>query len=50
MNNTITLTDSSPSIQHLCKRDKRLAKIIGMIGDISYKPYDDSFKFLYMRL
>lgn len=46
MNNTITLTDSSPSIQHLCKRDKRLAKIIGMIGDISYKPYDDPFKFL----
>lgn len=46
MNNTITLTDSSPSIQHLCKRDKRLAKIIGMIGDISYKPYDEPFKFL----
>ena len=46
MNNTITLTDSSPSIQHLCKRDKRLAKIIGMIGDISYKPCDDPFKFL----
>lgn len=46
MNNTITLTDSSSSIQHLCKRDKRLAKIIGMIGDISYKPYDDPFKFL----
>lgn len=46
MNNTITLTDSSSSIQHLCKRDKRLAKIIGMIGDISYKPYDDPFKCL----
>ena len=46
MNNTITLTDSSPSIQHLCKSDKRLAKIIGMIGDISYKPYDEPFKFL----
>lgn len=46
MNNTITLTDSSSPIQHLCKRDKRLAKIIGMIGDISYKPYDDPFKFL----
>lgn len=41
MNNTIPLTDSFPSIQHLCKSDKRLAKIIRMIGNISYKPYDD---------
>ncbi len=46
MNNIITLTSSSPSIQHLCKKDKRLAKVIGMVGDISYEPYDDPFKFL----
>lgn len=46
MNNIITLTSSSPSIQHLCKKDKRLAKLIEMIGDISYESYDDPFKFL----
>ncbi len=46
MNNIITLTSSSPSIQHLCKKDKRLAKVIGMVGDISYEPYYDPFKFL----
>ncbi len=46
MNNIITLTSICNSIQHLCKKDKRLAKVIGMVGDISYEPYDDPFKFL----
>lgn len=31
----------TPSVQYLCKKDKRLAKIISIIVPISYKPYED---------
>ena len=31
-----------PSIQHLCKKDKRLAKVIAMIGPISYTVHDEN--------
>ena len=34
---TIILDENSPAIQHLCKKDKRLAKIIKTIGPISYE-------------
>ena len=33
---TIILDETSPAIQHLCKRDKRLAKVIHMVGPITY--------------
>lgn len=46
MPNTITLTPESESIQYLCKKDKRLAKVISTIGPISYHPYDDGYAFL----
>lgn len=41
----IFLNDTSPSIQYLCSKDKRLAKVIDMVGPISYEtkeknPYD----------
>lgn len=43
----ITLDQNSPAIQHLCKRDKRLAKVISMVGPITYKTYEgDEFSFL----
>lgn len=45
MPNTITLTPESESIQYLCKKDKRLAKIISTIEQISYHPYDDGYAF-----
>lgn len=46
MSNTITLTLESESIQYLCKKDKRLAKVISTIGPISYLPYEDGYAFL----
>lgn len=41
MAQTVTLDENSPVIQHLCKRDKRLAKLIRMVGPISYEPHDE---------
>lgn len=46
MANTITLTSDSESIRHLCKKDKRLARVISSIGPISYLPYVDGYAFL----
>ncbi len=46
MPSTITLTPESESIQYLCKRDKRLARVISLVGTISYKPYEDGYAFL----
>ena len=34
---TIVLDDTSPAIQHLRKKDKRLAKVIQMVGPITYE-------------
>lgn len=46
MSKIVTLNAESKSIQHLCKKDKRLAKIISMVGPISYYPYEDGFAFI----
>lgn len=46
MSEVITLNSDSESIQYLCKKDKRLAKVISMVGTITYKPYEDSYRFL----
>jgi DNA-3-methyladenine glycosylase II len=43
---TITLDMNTKSIKYLCKKDKRLAKVISMVGPITYKPYEDGYKFL----
>lgn len=43
----ITLTASTPSIQYLMEKDKRLAKVIRMVGPITYEPHTDNpFPFL----
>lgn len=34
---TIVLDETAPAIQHLCKKDKRLAKVIQMVGPITYE-------------
>ena len=34
MGEIITFDNNSPEIQYLCKKDKRLAKVISMIGPI----------------
>ena len=47
MRDVITLDMSTPSVQHLCKRDKRLAKLISMVGPITYTPHStDTYSFL----
>lgn len=48
MRETITLDFSSPEILYLCKKDKRLEKIIKIIGPITYeKKYsEDAYAFL----
>ncbi|MDU2208188.1 MAG: hypothetical protein E7E42_00625 [Veillonella sp.] len=42
----IELTENSPPIQHLYKKDKRLAKVISMVGPIRYTVHEDGFDFL----
>lgn len=46
MPNMITLDHDTKSIQYLCKKDKRLAKVISTIGPITYQPHSDSYSFL----
>lgn len=47
MSELITLDMDTPSIQYLCKKDKRLAKVISMVGPISYTTHDeDPYSFL----
>ncbi len=43
----ITLDMNTASIQYLCAHDKRLAKVISMVGPITYSPHeDDPYRFL----
>lgn len=46
MRQIITLNAASPEIQYLCKKDKRLAKLISMVGPISYEVHDDQYEFI----
>lgn len=46
MPKTITLTDSSTSIKYLRNKDKRLSKVIDMIGPICYTLHSDGFSFI----
>lgn len=42
----VFLNSESPEIKYLCKKDKRLAKVISMVGDISYSADKDPYSFL----
>lgn len=42
----ILLDLNSPPVQYLCKKDKRLAKAISMVGTITYTPHTDGYAFL----
>lgn len=47
MGEIIILDNNSPEIQYFCKEDKRLAKVISMVGPITYETHDeDPYKFL----
>lgn len=50
MSKAIILNNSTTSVQYLCKKDKRLAKVISMVGEITYKPYEDSYDFLVSQI
>ena len=41
MPSVITLDDQHPAVQYLCKKDKRLAKVIRMVGPITYVPHSE---------
>ena len=47
MADRITVKLDSPEVLYLCKRDRRLAKLISMVGEINYEPHDgNSYAFL----
>ncbi len=46
MDKRIVLDSKSESVIFLCRRDKRLAKLIKLIGSVTYTPHDDPYKFL----
>ena len=43
MANLHTLNKQHPAVQYLCKKDKRLAKLIDMVGEIEYRTQPDCF-------
>lgn len=50
MSRTVFLDSGSASIQHLCRKDKRFAKLFSMIGPISYTTYEDGYAFLVQEV
>ena len=47
MPNVVTLDMNTPSVQYLCSKDKRLAKVNSMVGPICYVPHEeDTYAFL----
>ena len=46
MQDLITLDMNTPSVQYLCRKDKRLARVISIVGTITYSPYTDGYPFL----
>ena len=45
-----TLELQSPEIQHLCKKDKRLARVISAIGPLTYSLHQDAYSFLIREI
>ncbi len=48
LSEVITLDISTPSVKYLCKKDKRLAKVIHMVGPITYTPYNHEKIYSFM--
>lgn len=47
MSNIVTLDMDTPAVLYLCDKDKRLAKVVKMVGSIQYTPHDeDAYPFL----
>ena len=43
MSEIYVLNKEHTAVQYLCKKDKRLAKLIGMVGEIEYRTQPDCF-------
>lgn len=41
-----SLNANTESIRYLCSKDKRLAKVIALVGPIAYDLYEDAYSFL----
>lgn len=50
MSGIVLLNSEQDSVKYLIKQDKRLAKVISMVGDYSYKPYDNGYVFLVNQI
>lgn len=50
MNSLKFLNTTTESVEYLMKKDKRLSKVINMVGEISYIPYEDSYSFLVSQI
>ena len=48
MNNVIVLNSNSESIKYLCQKDKKLAKVISLVGEITYKTYSNGKEFEFL--
>ncbi|MBQ9274881.1 MAG: DNA-3-methyladenine glycosylase 2 family protein [Succinivibrio sp.] len=46
----IVLTSDTPSIRFLCEKDKRLAKLMSLVGPLSYSVHEDGFAFLIAEI
>ena len=42
----VTLNKQTPQVMYLCSKDKRLAKVIDMVGEITYSTHNDGYAFL----
>ena len=46
MNEIVVLDKNSESVKYLCEKDKRLSKVIDLVGPITYKVHSDPYAFL----
>ena len=46
----IRLDIDSDAIRYLCGKDKRLARVIEMVGPLTYTPYQDSYSFIVNQI
>ena len=42
MSDTVILNKRNPAVKHLISKDKRLAKVIDMVGEIRYTPHSEN--------
>ena len=50
MQDSIPLDMNTPSVLYLCQQNMRLAKVIVMIGTITYSPYKNGYPFLVEQM